>query len=76
MGLFQGVWTAIQVTSCTNRHAGVVIYGVVNSENISRYIASVERVLKELGISSTVQLLQTISRTSAWLKEMENINGR
>jgi len=67
---------AIQVASCTNRNAGVVIHGVDNSETITRYVPSADRALKELGISQIVHLSQAISRTSTWLKETENINER
>jgi dTDP-glucose 4,6-dehydratase len=67
---------ANQVAICTKSNAEVVICGVDNSENVSRYVPSVERVLRELGISPTVNLAQAISRTSAWLKETENINER
>lgn len=65
---------ALEVASCTNRSAEVVIHGVDNSENVNRYVPSVDRAMKELGISQVVNLSQAILRTSAWLKETENIN--
>ena len=67
---------ALEVASCINRNAEVVIRGADSSENVNRYVPSVERALKELGISQTVHLSQVISRTSAWLRETENINER
>jgi nucleoside-diphosphate-sugar epimerase len=67
---------ALEVASCTNKNAGVVIHGVDNTENVNRYVPSVERALKELGVSQVVLLSQAISRTSAWLRETENINER
>jgi dTDP-glucose 4,6-dehydratase len=65
---------ALEIANCTNRNAEVVIHGVDNTENVNRYVPSVDRALKELGISQVVHLSEAISRTSAWLREMENIN--
>ena len=67
---------ALEVASCVNRDADVVVHGVDNSENVNRYVPSVDRALNELGISQIVSLAQAISRTSTWLKEMENIDER
>ena len=67
---------ALEVASCTNRNTEVVIQGVDNTENVNRYVPSVDRALKELGTSQVVHLSQAISRTSAWLKETENIYER
>jgi len=67
---------ALEVASCTNRNAGVVIHGVDSSETITRYVPSTDRALKELGTFQIVHLSQAISRTSTWLKETENINER
>ena len=67
---------ALEIANCTNKNAEVVIHGVDNTENVNRYIPSVDRTLKELGVSQVVHLSQAISRTSAWLKETENINER
>jgi len=65
---------ALEIASCANRNAEVVIRGVDNSENVNRYVPSLDRASKELDISQVVHLSQAISRTSAWLKETENIN--
>lgn len=65
---------ALEVASCINKDADVVVHGIDNSENVNRYVPSVDRAMNELGISQIVSLAQAISRTSTWLKEMENIN--
>ena len=67
---------ALEVASCVNRNADVVIHGVDNSENVNRYVPSIERMLRELDISQTVDLTEAISRTSVWFKETEKINER
>lgn len=67
---------ALEVASCINRNAVVVVRGVDSFENVNRYVPSVDRNLKELCVSQTVRLSQAISRTSTWLKETENINER
>ena len=65
---------ALEVASCINKDADVVVHGIDNYENVNRYVPSVDRAMNELGISQIVSLAQAISRTSTWLKEMENIN--
>ena len=67
---------ALEVASCINKDADVVVHGIDNSENVNRYVPSVDRAMNELGISQIVSLAQAISRTRTWLKEMENINER
>ena len=60
---------AAEVVNCTNREAEVVINGVDTSENVTRYIPSVEKIKKEIGVSQSVPLSQALLRTSTWLKE-------
>jgi len=60
---------AVEVSNCTNEEAEVVINGVDTSENVTRYIPSVERIKKEIGVSQSVSLHQAVLRTSNWLKE-------
>ena len=60
---------AAEVVTCTNREAEVVINGFDTSENVTRYIPSVEKIKKEIGVSQTVPLSQALLRTSTWLKE-------
>ena len=67
---------ALEVASCINKDADVVVHGIDNSENVNRYVPSVDRAMNELGIAQIVSLAQAISRTRTWLKEMENINER
>ena len=67
---------ALEVINCTNKKAEVVIKGIDTSENVNRYVPSVERILKELGISQSVLLPQAILRTSTWLKETGKYNER
>lgn len=67
---------ALEVARCVNKNAAVVVHGIDNSGNVNRYVPSVDRAMNELGISQIVSLAQAISRTSTWLKEMENINER
>ena len=67
---------AIEVVNCTNKRAKVVINGINTPENVNRYVPSVERIFKELGISQSVLLPQAILRTSTWLKEMGKYNER
>lgn len=67
---------AIEVVNCTNKRAEVVIKGIDTSENVNRYVPSVEKISKELGISQSVLLSQAILRTSTWLKETGKYNER
>ena len=60
---------AAEVVTCTNREAEVVINGFDTSENVTRYIPSVAKIKKEIGVSQSVPLSQALLRTSTWLKE-------
>jgi dTDP-glucose 4,6-dehydratase len=60
---------AAEVVKCTNREVEVVVNGVDTSENVTRYVPSVERIKKEIGVSQSVSLHQSLLRTSNWLKE-------
>jgi dTDP-glucose 4,6-dehydratase len=60
---------AAEVVKCTNREVEVVVNGVDTSENVTRYVPSVERIKKEIGVSQSVSLHQAVLRTSNWLKE-------
>jgi nucleoside-diphosphate-sugar epimerase len=62
---------ALEVVNCTNKEAEVVVIGVDTSENVSRYVPSVERIGNEIGIYQSVQLQQALLRTSNWLAETE-----
>lgn len=65
---------ALEIASCTNRNAEVVIHGVDDTENVNRYVPSVDRAFKELNVSQTVSLSQSILRTSNWLTETRRNN--
>ena len=62
---------AIEVVNCTNKEAQVMVNGIDTSENVTRYVPSIERIRKEIGFSQSVPLEQSLSRTSTWLKETE-----
>ena len=62
---------AIEVANCTNKEAQVVVKGINTSENVTRYVPSIERIRKETGFAQSVPLQQALLRTSTWLKEME-----
>jgi nucleoside-diphosphate-sugar epimerase len=63
---------AVAVVNCTNNEAQITVKGIDTFENVTRYVPSVERIRSEIGFSQTVTLQQALSRTSTWLKEMEN----
>jgi dTDP-glucose 4,6-dehydratase len=62
---------ANEVVNCTNKEAQVMVNGIDTSENVTRYVPSIERIRKEIGFSQSVPLEQSLSRTSTWLKETE-----
>ena len=62
---------AIEVVNCTNKEAQVMVNGIDTSENVTRYVPSIERIRKEIGFSQSVPLEQSLLRTSTWLKETE-----
>ena len=62
---------ANEVVNCTNKEAQVVVKGIDTSENVTRYVPSIERIRKETGFAQSVPLQQALLRTLTWLKEME-----
>jgi len=60
---------ANEVANCANQNAKVIIYGINTAENVKRYVPSVEKIFKELGISQSVSLQRALLQTSEWLKE-------
>jgi len=60
---------ANEVANCANQNAKVIIYGINTPENVNRYVPSVEKIFKELGISQSVSLQRALLQTSEWLKE-------
>jgi dTDP-glucose 4,6-dehydratase len=65
---------ANQVATIANPKAKVVVRGVDSPANMSRYVPSVERIRKELGVFQTVALQQAVSRTSLWLVDTDKQN--
>jgi len=64
------------IASTVNQNAQVLVHGIDTSENVNRYIPSVERLNNELKIRQFVQLPDALLRTSTWLKETDNVNER
>ena len=62
---------ANEIVSCTNKDAQVVVNGIDTSENVTRYVPSVERIRKESGFAQSVPLQQALLRTLTWLEETE-----
>ena len=62
---------ALEVVNCTNNEAEVVVKGIDTSENVTRYVPSVERIRREIGTYQSVPLQQALLRTSNWLAETE-----
>lgn len=52
-----------------NQSATVVVRGVDNSLNVSRYVPSVEKMEHEIGESQTVFLDEALTRTAQWLRQ-------
>lgn len=65
---------ANQVAAIANPKAKVVVRGVDSPANMSRYVPSVERISKELGVSQSVTLQQAVLRTSSWLADTNKQN--
>jgi dTDP-glucose 4,6-dehydratase len=64
---------AALISQIANRKAKVVVRGIDTFANLSRYVPSVERISKELGVVQSVTLRQAVLRTSTWVKETGNI---
>ena len=60
---------ANEVVNCTNKKAQVKVNGIDTSENVTRYVPSIERIRKEIGFSQSVPLEQSLLRTSTWLQD-------
>jgi dTDP-glucose 4,6-dehydratase len=64
---------ALEVASCTNRNAEVVVRGVDNSENVNRYVPSTTKMEVELGWKINVLLQDSLFRTIQWYRQSEKI---
>ena len=62
---------ALEVASCTNRNVEVVVRGVDNSENVSRYVPSITKMEVELGWKINVLLQDSLFRTIQWYRQSE-----
>ena len=57
------------VAETVNPQAKILIRGIDDETNVSRYVPSVDRMWKEFGKAQVVDLSQAIKRTSSWVAE-------
>lgn len=57
------------VVENVNNSASVVIRGIDNSVNVTRYVPSVEKMEQEITKSQTVFLKEALTRTAQWLQQ-------
>jgi dTDP-glucose 4,6-dehydratase len=60
------------VAEAVNPQAMILIKGIDDETNVSRYVPSVVRMRKEFGKEQVVNLSQAIERTSRWIAETLN----
>jgi len=60
---------ASAVVESVNKSASVIVRGIDNSMNVTRYVPSVEKMQKEIRKTQTVFLKEALTRTTQWLRE-------
>lgn len=63
---------ANDVVENVNNSASVVVRGIDNSMNVTRYVPSVEKMEQEITKSQTVFLNEALTRTAQWLQQTGN----
>ena len=59
------------VKSTVNVSASVVVRGVDTYENVTRYVPSIQKITKELGVKNRVRIKEAIRRTASWSDQVK-----